>query len=70
MQLQLEASDSLAAELARGFSVTLHLCCCFELVLGVDPAASGVVSTLLADGTRMEAIMNHSHNTSVSVLSR
>ena len=69
--------------LQDGFSVTFHLCCCLELVLGVDPAVIGgvsilladpavigVVSILLADGARIESIMNHSHNTSVSVMSR
>jgi hypothetical protein len=39
-------------------------------ILGVEPAPSRVVSILLADGTRIETIMNHSHNTSVSVMSR
>jgi hypothetical protein len=34
------------------FRVSLHLDCFLELVLGVEPATMGVVSILLADGTR------------------
>ena len=49
-------------------SVTLHLCCCLEFVLDIDPSVSGVVSILLADGPRMKAIMNHSHNSFSTIL--
>jgi hypothetical protein len=51
--------------LQDGFSVTLHLCCCLELILDVEPAPSSVVSILRADGARIE--VHHSHNTTLSV---
>jgi hypothetical protein len=47
------------------FRVDLHLCCDFEAVLGIDPTVIGVVSILLADGVRIEGIMNHSRHTTV-----
>ena len=38
------------------FSVALHLDCLLELVLVVEPATMGVVSILLADGTRDDGL--------------